>query len=89
MLDFYNDALDDPLSFERMESFGSGMDFYTRATLLAPDAYQYSENGVIPENFGFKTRPGSESLGGQPDAGAAERECCQIIYCANLFILLL
>lgn len=74
MPEFYNDALDDVLSYERMESFGGGMDGFTRATLIGPDQFQYSENGVIPDNFGFKTRPGADTLGGEEDVGHLQTE---------------
>lgn len=57
------DAIDDPLLFERIESFGGGMDGFQRATLLGPDQYQYGENILIPDNLEARTRPGADSLG--------------------------
>lgn len=60
---FYDDGLDDPLGFERVESFGGGMDGYTRDTLLAPDASQYLENVLIQDNYEARTRPGADLLG--------------------------
>jgi len=57
------DELDDTLLFERGESFGGGMDGFTRAALLAPDQWQYGENLVVRENLEAGTRPGADTLG--------------------------
>lgn len=67
---FYNDAVDDQLAYERVESFGGGMDAYTHSTLLPPDASQYLENVLILDNLEARTRPGADLLGaaGQPAA---------------------
>lgn len=57
------DTLDDLLLFERMESFGGGMDGFTRSTLLPPDTSQYLENCVVEQNLDARTRPGADALG--------------------------
>lgn len=57
------DEIDDQLAFERMESFGGGMDAFTPATLIAPNAYVYSENILVPDNLRPRTRPGADTLG--------------------------
>ena len=57
------DAVDDPLLFERIESFGGGMDAFTRSTLLPPDASQELVNVIIPDNLEIRTRPGADLLG--------------------------
>lgn len=59
----YDDSLDDQLLYERLESFGGGMDGYHRSTLLAPNQSQYLENLVIPDNLEVRTRPGADQLG--------------------------
>lgn len=69
MPSLYNNALDDEPVYERVESFGSGMDAFQRSTLIAPDACQYLENVLIPDNFEAGTRPGADKLG---DAFAAK-----------------
>lgn len=65
----FSDALDDELLYERVESFGGGMDGYTRATLLRADASQYLENLLIADNLVARTRPGADTLVAAP-AGA-------------------
>lgn len=60
---FYNDAINDPLAYERVESFGGGMDAYTRNTLLPPDASQYLENVLVLDNLEARSRPGADVLG--------------------------
>ncbi len=59
---YYDDAVDDPLQYERCESFGGGMDAFTRSTLLPADAYQYGLNGLVPDGLEFRTRPGADVL---------------------------
>lgn len=59
----YNDSLDDQLLYERIESFGGGMDGYQRSTLLAPNQSAYLENVIIPDNLEARTRPGADRLG--------------------------
>src|SRR5205809_715056 len=59
---FYSDLLDEDLVYERCESFGGGMDSFTRSTLLAPDQFQYSENMVIPNNLEARMRPGADNM---------------------------
>lgn len=56
------DELDDVPQYERCESFGGGMDGYTRSTLLPADAYQYGLNTVVPDGMELRTRPGSVLL---------------------------
>jgi hypothetical protein len=63
MAKFYDNAIDDDLAYERIESFGGGMDAFTRATQLPADASQYLENILIPDNLGARTRPGADRLG--------------------------
>lgn len=58
------DELDDQLAFERSESFGGGMDQFTRAALLAPDQWQFGQNLLVWENFEAGTRYGADLLGG-------------------------
>lgn len=62
MPQFYSDAVDDPLTYERCESFGGGFDAFTRDTLLPADAFKYSENIVIPDNLEVRTRPGADRI---------------------------
>ena len=57
------DELDDVPQYERCESFGGGMDGYTRSTLLPLDAYQYGLNTVVPDGMELRTRPGGLLLG--------------------------
>lgn len=56
------------LTFERVESFGGGVDGYNRATLLPPDVSQYFENVNVLDNLEARTRPGADKLG---DTGPA------------------
>lgn len=60
---FYTNALDEEPVYERCESFGGGMDSYQRSTLLPPDAFQYGENTVVPDNFEVRTRAGADVIG--------------------------
>lgn len=64
----FNDSLDDEPQVERIESFGGGMDGFTRATLLPPDASQYLENAMVLENLEARTRFGADALGGAAPA---------------------
>lgn len=57
------DSLDDPLAFERVESFQGGVDLHRRATLLAPDESQKLVNIIIRDNAEAGTRPGADALG--------------------------
>lgn len=60
----FSDAVDDPLLFERIESFGGGMDAYQRPVLLAADVSQYLENVILRDNLEAGTRPGFDALSG-------------------------
>lgn len=60
---FYIDETDDALAFERCESFGGGMDGFTRSTLLPLDAYAYGLNTIVPDGMAVGTRPGADRLG--------------------------
>lgn len=62
----FSTVLDDTLLYERVESFGGGMDGFNRATLLPPDVSQYFENVHVADNLEARTRPGLERLGGEP-----------------------
>ena len=64
----YNDALDDPLLFERCETFAGGMDGFTRATLLRPDQAQWLENIVVEDSGAAVTRRGVRAV--PPAAGS-------------------
>lgn len=59
----YQEQLDEVLVYERCESFGGGVDGYTRSTLLPLDAFQYGENTLVPDNMEVRTRPGADLLG--------------------------
>src|SRR4051812_27828060 len=63
----FSDALDDNLLYERCESFGGGMDAFSTPALLPPDAWQYGENIVVPDNLRARTRPGADTLGAAPN----------------------
>src|SRR3954465_2728473 len=65
MPQFYSEAADDELTYERCESFGGGMDAFTRSTLLPPDAFQYGENIFIPDNLEGRTRAGADKVATQ------------------------
>lgn len=65
----FSDALDDELLYERVETFGGGMDGFTRATLLPADASQYLENILLTDNLVARTRPGADIVDAEP-AGA-------------------
>lgn len=72
MPQLFVDTVDDNLVFERIESFGGGMDGFTRSTLLPQDTSQYLENCVLLQNLEARTRPGADALGGGTvDGGAA------------------
>src|SRR5690349_1446870 len=72
MPQLFIDAVDDLLLFDRIESFGGGMDAFTRATLLPPDTCQYLENCVVEQNLEARTRAGADALGAATvDGGAA------------------
>lgn len=58
----FQDSVDDTLLYERIESFGGGMDNYRRATLLPPEVSQYFENVFVPDNLEARTRPGADKL---------------------------
>lgn len=60
---FYIDELDEAPTYERCESFGGGMDGFTRSTLLPPDAYAYGLNTYVPDGMEVGTRPGADLLG--------------------------
>jgi hypothetical protein len=62
----FSDALDDQLLYERVESFGGGMDGFQRATLLPPDVSQFLENVLVQDNLVARTRPGADTLGEAP-----------------------
>ncbi len=57
------DNLDDPLVFERVESFAGGEDSYRRPTLLAADESQKLVNVIVRDNYEARTRPGADKLG--------------------------
>ena len=63
MPQFFNDLLDDNPVFERCESFGGGLDSFTRSTLLPQDSYQYGLNTSIPNGMEMRTRAGADLLG--------------------------
>jgi hypothetical protein len=67
----FSDALDDELLYERCESFGGGMDAFSTPSLLPPDAWQYGQNVVVPDNLRVRTRPGADTLTAAPAAGHA------------------
>lgn len=62
----FSDALDDELVYGRCESFGGGMDAFSTASLLPPNAWQYGENIVVPDNLRIRTRAGADTLGAAP-----------------------
>ena len=53
------DTIDDPLLFERMESFAGGQDDYRNSTLIDPDQCQRLVNVIIRDNYEAGTRPGA------------------------------
>lgn len=57
------DSPDDPLVFERVESFAGGEDSYRRPTLLAADESQKLVNVIVRDNYEARTRPGADPLG--------------------------
>lgn len=71
----YNDNLDDPLLFERCETFAGGMDGFTRAGLLLPNQAQVLENVVVEDSGTARTRQGALTLsqagGGTAPTGGA------------------
>ncbi len=64
------DNLDDPLVFERVESFSGGEDSYRRPTLLAADESQKLVNIIVRDNYEARTRPGADALSGVVVDGA-------------------
>lgn len=54
--------LDDEPMFERVESFGGGVDTFRRATLLDPDQSQLLVNVLVRDDLEARTRPGADSL---------------------------
>lgn len=67
------ETLDDALLYERVESFGGGMDGFQRATLLNPDVSQYLQNVNILDNLEARTRAGADMLGGDEPSGGANQ----------------
>lgn len=65
----FSDALDDELLYERCESFGGGMDAFSTPSLLPPNAWQYGQNVVVPDNLRVRTRPGADTVVAAPAAG--------------------
>lgn len=63
------ETLDDPLLYERVESFGGGMDGFQRATLLNPDASQFLQNVNILD-MEARTRAGADTIGAAAPGGA-------------------
>lgn len=63
MPQFFSDAIDDALAYERCETFGGGMDGFTRSTLLPMDAFQYGLNTHVPDGMEVGTRPGADMFG--------------------------
>lgn len=61
------DAVDDPLAFERVESFAGGEDSYRRPTLLEPDQCQKLINVIVRDNYEARTRPGADALHAESD----------------------
>ncbi len=59
----YNDLLDDPLHFERDESFRGGVDTFARASLLSAGQYARAINAVVQDNHEIGTRPGWATQG--------------------------
>ncbi len=62
----YSDVLDDELLYERVPSFGGGMDGFTTASELAQNTNQYNENCILAGNKRLRTRPGADSLAAGP-----------------------
>lgn len=64
----FNDATDDQIVAERIESFGGGVDMYRRATLIDPDQSQLFTNVLVRENLEAWTRPGINKLTNPPNS---------------------
>jgi hypothetical protein len=62
MPQYFSQAPNAELTYEHCQSFGGGMDGYTRSTLLAPDQYQYGENVFVSENLEGRTRAGADKF---------------------------
>jgi hypothetical protein len=62
----FSDALDDELAYERIPSWGGGIDAFSTASELPADASQYGENIVLRDNKRPRTRPGADALGALP-----------------------
>lgn len=60
------------LTFERVESFGGGVDGYNRATLLPADVAQRFENADVLDNLEARTRPGADTLDAEPSGANDE-----------------
>jgi hypothetical protein len=60
---FNSEMLDDPLLFERDETFRGGVDEYTRPTLLPPGQYARGINTILSDNHEQGSRPGWAGLG--------------------------
>ena len=73
MPQFYQDAGDDALTYERIESFGGGMDGFMRSVLLPADVSREMVNLLVRDNFEAGTRPGVAALGGAGPAGPGAR----------------
>ena len=56
------DTVDDPLLFERQESFAGGEDDYRRSTLIDPDQCQKLVNIIVRDNYEAWTRPGADGF---------------------------
>lgn len=63
MPQLHNDAADDPLLFERDDTFRGGCDEFTRPVLLPPGQYARSINAIVADNHEIGTRPGWEKQG--------------------------
>ena len=72
MPQFNNDALDDPLLFERDETFRAGVDEYTRPTLLQPGQYARGINTILSDNHEQGSRPGFAALGTFGETGVVQ-----------------
>lgn len=69
---YNNEALDDPLLFERDETFRGGVDEYQRPTLLQPGQYARGKNTVLFDNHEQGTRPGWLALGAFGESGTVQ-----------------
>jgi hypothetical protein len=62
MPQYFSQAPNAELTYEHCQSFGGGMDAYTRSTLLPPDAYILGENIFVQENLEGRTRAGADRV---------------------------